>query len=396
MKVGLNRLTRIIAFLAIGLSLGTVSVITASADARICSQLEAELASAGIGERSSAQVKKYDIAVDRQRGEIQKARARARGERCSPSLFGDGSSKCGALNTKIERMERNLEALQRKRAQLASGKAGRARARIMAALDANGCRDDAVAERRLPNGVDNNRNVLEQILGGGVRQPQSLEELGEERDDPHVRRLPDPLDWNAGRVPRFSEFPALAREFRTLCVRTCDGYFFPMSAASSLGDLDRDQKNCESRCPGTDVQVYYRPMLGEEPSDMISAVSGAPYSELPTAYLYRKSGTPRPAGCGCNAPKNFETITGNPPSQEPTSAKSIIQLPVPTTDPTFDPATTANDRGQESQTSGRKTDASTPKTMGEEDRKVRVVGPRFLPDPEAAIDLRAPAPKKVP
>ena len=165
-----------------------------------------------------------------------------------------------------------------------------------------------------------------------------------------------------------------------------------MSAASSLGDLDRDQKNCESRCPGTDVQVYYRRMLGEEPSDMISSVSGAPYSELPTAYLYRKSGTPRPAGCGCNASKNFEIITGNPPSQEPTSPKSIIQLPAPTTAPIFDPATA--DGGVASQTSGRATDASTPKTMGNEDRKVRVVGPRFLPDPEAAIDLRAPARRK--
>ena len=52
---------------AVGLSLGTVSVETASADARICSQLEAELASASTGGRSSAQVKKYDIASDKQR-----------------------------------------------------------------------------------------------------------------------------------------------------------------------------------------------------------------------------------------------------------------------------------------------------------------------------------------
>ena len=204
MKVGLSRLAKIVVFFAIALSLGTVSIETASANTRICSQLEAELASATAGGRSPAQVRKYDIAVDKQRDEIQRARARARDQRCSPSLFGDGSPKCGALNTKIERMERNLEALQRKRARLASGKAGRSRAQILAALDANGCRDDAVAERRLPSDVDNNRNVLEQILGGGIRQRQSLEEFREERDDPHVRRLPDPLDRNAGRSTKDS------------------------------------------------------------------------------------------------------------------------------------------------------------------------------------------------
>jgi hypothetical protein len=165
-----------------------------------------------------------------------------------------------------------------------------------------------------------------------------------------------------------------------LCVRTCDGYFFPMSPASSVSDLDRDQKNCESRCPGAEVQVYYQRVVGEDPADMISSASGAPYSELPTAYLYQQSGVPRPAGCGCNASRNFEVIDGNPPSQHSTGAKSIIQLPAPAPD-------TA---------SGQTTDASTPRTMGSEDRKVRVVGPVFLPDPEGAIDLRAPARKKAP
>ena len=162
---------------------------------------------------------------------MRKARARARDERCSPSLFGDGSPKCGALNTKIERMERNLEALQRKRAQLTRGKAGRSRVQILAALDANDCRNEAAAERPLPRGVDNNRDFLEAIFGGGIWRRQAPEELSEERDDYHVRRLPDPLDKSPGDVSEFSRFPAVAREFRTLCVSTCDGYFFPMSAS---------------------------------------------------------------------------------------------------------------------------------------------------------------------
>ena len=75
-------------------------------------------------------------------------------------------------------------------------------------------------------------------------------------------------------------------QFRTICVRTCDGYYFPMSPDSSSADFDRDQKNCESACPGTDMQLYYQGAVGEESEAMVSAGTGAPYASLPTAYLY--------------------------------------------------------------------------------------------------------------
>ncbi|RVD49639.1 DUF2865 domain-containing protein, partial [Mesorhizobium sp. M2D.F.Ca.ET.140.01.1.1] len=69
----------------------------------------------------------------------------------------------------------------------------------------------------------------------------------------------DPSERYTRRVinqPEGMDLPGADDEFRTVCVRTCDGYFFPMSNAASYGDFERDQKNCESSCPGTDMRVF--------------------------------------------------------------------------------------------------------------------------------------------
>ena len=140
MAAGPHRLIRLVALIAAGVALASVSSDAMSAGSRICRQLEAELASGG--GRSSALVARQDSAIARQREQLQLARKRSRGAGCGFSLFGGGVAKCGAVNAKIERMERNLDALQRKREALAGGGSGRSRAKVMAALDANGCRDE--------------------------------------------------------------------------------------------------------------------------------------------------------------------------------------------------------------------------------------------------------------
>jgi len=153
-----------------------------------------------------------------------------------------------------------------------------------------------------------------------------------------------------------------------MCVRTCDGYYFPMSPNSSSADFDRDLRNCETTCPGAEMQLYYQQAVGEDSETMISAGTGEPYSALPTAYLYR-DGT-RPQACGCTQTANGYSIVGREPLQQ--------SAPVaPTSVDHPDPA----DHAAKS--------ATPPAPTGE--RKVRVVGPVFLPDPAGAIDLRAKA-----
>jgi hypothetical protein len=268
----------------------------------------------------------------------------------------------------------------------------------MAALRANGCRDETIAERRPPRGLDGTRSLLDQIFGGGIRPRGSIDELGEpafRRDeDPYVRRIPESLEggWvnDGGRI-RYSAPPG---SYRTLCVRTCDGYYFPMSSASSPSDFERDQANCQSSCPGTEVQIYYH-RSSQESEAMVSGLSGRPYADLPTAWLYKQAGTPSPVGCTCGAarndgPKNFSIVAGNPPAPQPVQAEPVRPYPRP--DPAADPETLANrDGGLDAESLRRM--AVAPKTnkpaAADQERKIRVVGPVFLPDPEAAADPQA-------
>ncbi|MEI9427576.1 DUF2865 domain-containing protein [Mesorhizobium sp. Cs1299R1N3] len=384
----------------LGLLLSGAAVGEPQAASRVCRQLEADLAAASRGGGGGpALVRKYEAAIERQREQISKARGQANNAGCGFSLFSRNINQCAGLNATIDRMNANLDSLQAKRAQLAGGGGSRRdRGRILAALDANDCRDDAVAPRRAPPQEANredgaNANLFDQLFGGGNRQIDTLDQpddSGEERDVSRVLNQPG--------IP---DVASSGGEFHTSCVRTCDGYFFPMSNAASAGDFERDQKNCESACPGTEMQVFYSRGMDDDSASMTSSVTGRPYGELPTAYLYKQPNMSRPPACGCNAAQNFQIIGGNPPSQqqsqpEPDAAPTI---PASKPDPGADPETLANrDGGLDREAIKRlsaKPVASPVSALPPEQRKVRVVGPSFLPDPSAAIDLQAPAPKAV-
>ncbi len=383
------------------LTLSAVSVTEPQAASRVCRQLEAQLADASNGGGSKpGMVRKYDSAIRRQQEQIAKVQDRAADANCGFSLFSGNVSQCAALNRSIARMNANLDALQAKRAQLAGGGGSRRdRGRILAALDANGCRDEPAPRRREPvqeaSREPDDGNLFDQLFGGN-RQVDTLDEPDDPGEERNVRRV-----LNRPGVP---DFPTVGGEFHTSCVRTCDGYFFPMSNSASLGDFERDQKNCESSCPGTEMQVYYSRGMDDDSANMTSSVTGQPYSELPTAYLYKQSNMSRPPACGCNAQAgNFEIIGGNPPppeqSQPDVESTPFIPVPVAKPDPGADPETLANMQGGLDRDAIKrlavKPVVSPVSLIPPDQRKVRVVGPAFLPDPAAAIDLQAPAPKAV-
>ncbi|MER9327440.1 DUF2865 domain-containing protein [Mesorhizobium sp. M0488] len=387
----------------LGLLLSGAAVTEPQAASRICRQLEADLAMASRGGGGGpAMVRKYDAAIERQQEQISKARGQASRAGCGFSLFSRNVNECAALNATIDRMNANLDALQAKRERLAGGGSRRDSKRILAALDANDCRDDTIAPRREPlleaNREDGDTNLFDQLFGGNSRQPDTLDAL-DQPDDPGEER-------NVRRVlnrPGVPDFPSVGGEFHTSCVRTCDGYFFPMSNSASIGDFERDQKNCESSCPGTEMQVFYSRGMDDDSASMTSSVTGRPYSELPTAYLYKQSDMSRPPACGCNAAQNFQIIAGNPPKPEQskpeTNAAPVIPVPVSKPDPGADPETLANVEGGLDREAMKRLSAK-PVTLPvsavpPDQRKVRVVGPTFLPDPSAAIDLQAPAPKAI-
>jgi Protein of unknown function (DUF2865) len=73
--------------------------------------------------------------------------------------------------------------------------------------------------------------------------------------------------------------------YRTVCVRLCDGYYWPVSFATSKDNLSRDAKVCERTC-GTPARLFHHENPGQEPAEMEDA-RGKRYKDLKTAYLYR-------------------------------------------------------------------------------------------------------------
>jgi len=73
--------------------------------------------------------------------------------------------------------------------------------------------------------------------------------------------------------------------YRTLCVRLCDGFYFPMSYATHPDRFALDAKRCERSCPsGSRLFVHRNP--GESVNEMVD-LQGRSYRDLPTAFLHQ-------------------------------------------------------------------------------------------------------------
>jgi hypothetical protein len=85
-----------------------------------------------------------------------------------------------------------------------------------------------------------------------------------------------------------------AGTFRTVCVRLCDGYYFPVSFAVTADRLEHDRGVCENRCGAQGRLFVHRNPGGS--FDDLRDLSGRPYAQLRTAYLYRTEYVP---SCTC-------------------------------------------------------------------------------------------------
>ncbi len=82
--------------------------------------------------------------------------------------------------------------------------------------------------------------------------------------------------------------------YRTLCVRACDGYYFPISNATTRSGFYKDAKICKASC-GEDAKLFYHDKNDTSVSDMVD-LTGRPYVRHQTAFLYRKR---QVEGCKC-------------------------------------------------------------------------------------------------
>jgi hypothetical protein len=234
-----------------------------------CQQLEAQLTAIDRGNDDPAradQIRRTDDGINRQQAEVDRLVSQGRKMGCESSgffsIFSSPPAQCGPLNRQIDQQRSNLERMQNDREQLQGGTTERAakRSSLLIALGDNGCgpqyRSAAIAGQQ-----------------GGF------------------------FDRLFGNSP-FSGQSEQGGTFRTICVRTCDGYFFPISFATTPAKFRDDEQTCQRMCPAAEVSLYTYHNPGEEVTQAVG-LNGRLYSELPNAFRYR---TKLDAACSCRKP----------------------------------------------------------------------------------------------
>ena len=382
-----------------------VSIDAAQARSAICVKLERQLASAG--SQGSSGGAKFSNAARAQAQQLQIARGQARRSGCAGSFFSDGnnSGTCTRLNSTIRRMESNLSKLQNRAN--SGGSPSISKARIRAALDANDCYGrpvEAVAKRRnLPAPTSDQKTGLLTMLFGGdqprrlVRVPIERARRNGEREHAsvetvNVRSVPRELASKEKKrtsiiVTEGNGSPSYSGPggtFRTLCVRTCDGYYFPVSFSTTSSRFSVDEKACAAMCPGAETKLYYHSIPDQEPEEMIG-LDRQPYMSLPTAFQYRVNGITATTGCSCTAASAAESEV--PEGESAVSKKRQKWIPLPMAKPDLyeDSETAMNRIGNlGGATIFELIEAKSAAVGTTSGRKIRVVGPVYLPAQSAA------------
>ena len=239
---------------------------------QLCVRYESQLAALDRGvtgdPAKAEQIKRYEDAAAKQQAELDRLGQQSQRLGCQGggffALFSGQSPQCGPVINQIQQMRANLDRTltEIQRLQGNSGEREGQRRSILVALGQNDCgpqyRQYVTAG---PGGFFDN------LFGGG--------------------------GYNAP-----SPNAPLAGTYRTLCVRTCDGYYFPISYSTVPSKFAEDEQLCRRQCPAAEVALYSHRNPGEDVSRAVST-SGRLYTDLPTAFSYRKQLN---SACNCRAP----------------------------------------------------------------------------------------------
>jgi hypothetical protein len=176
--------------------------------------------------------------------------------------------RCRELNDEVESTRQRLADLDQQRRQImGTGERSSFQDDIIRELARNGCGDQYVREARKR---DTANNPFALLFGGG-----------EESEGPR------------GPTNNFGNLPFAT--YRTLCVRLCDGYYFPVSFSTLPNHFQRDAQLCQSQCAAP-AELYYHQNPGGAVEQMVSVGSQQPYTSLKSAFRYRKEFV---QGCSC-------------------------------------------------------------------------------------------------
>jgi hypothetical protein len=177
------------------------------------------------------------------------------------------SRACRQLNDEVETARERLADLDRQKKQIMGSGDRSMQDEIIRELARNGCGDQYVRQAKKR---DAQSNPFAMLFGGG-----------EETEAPK------------GPGNSFGSLPFAT--YRTLCVRSCDGYYFPISFSTLPNHFERDAQLCQSQCAAP-AELYYHQNPGGSVEQMLSFHGQQPYTSLKWAFRYRKEFVP---GCSC-------------------------------------------------------------------------------------------------
>jgi hypothetical protein len=239
----------------------------------VCVRYEAQLAALNRGAADPVradQTRRYEDSVAKQQAELDRLLAQSRKLGCEGggffALFTGRAPQCEPVNAQIQQMRDNLDRMMSDLERLKSGSSNDQqgqRAALIGQLAQNNCGPQyrAAAAAAGPGGF------LSSLFGGTI------------------------ISQGGDGAP--------AGTYRTVCVRTCDGYYFPISYSTVPNRFADDQRACQRECPASEAVLYSYRNPGEDMNQAVS-LNGQPYTELPNAFRYRKEFTG--AACSCRRP----------------------------------------------------------------------------------------------
>ena len=329
----------------------------------ICEDLRGRLADLPQVIGNGPEIRQYASAIAEQNLELRKLRNDLRSNGCSVDsmvvIGGENAGYCSDLQESEARMIDNIHYLQDRRNQLreSGGSDISERRQLMAALDDNGCNDDSGYQPD-QRAYEPAPSTEEQAMRGDTFIPLGN---GEEGNTQYG-------------VPRGE----MMSHVSTMCVRTCDGGFFPISTNTTSIDFSRDASTCSKMCPGIETELFYQDVSNTDAANMVSAATGARYSAMPNAFAYKNRAPGEKSSCTCNLTAYYEQMRKNQTVSAPPPKGSITTI-------TTKPAATA------SQTPAAPQPQIPDRPYEPQNSKVRQVGPQFLAGDQGSIDLKNPA-----
>jgi hypothetical protein len=238
----------------------------------VCVRLESQLTALTQGSTDpvrAEQIKRTEDAIAKQQGDLDRTVAQAHKAGCAGqgffSFFSALSPQCGPITSQIQQMRGNLDRMISDLEQLKNGNTGQEgqRRALIGQLAQNNCGAQYTAAANSWGGP---QGFFDALFGGTIVNPGGD--------------------------------GAPSGTYHTICVRACDGYYFPISYSTVPSRFADDARACQRLCPAAEAELYSFHNPGEDMQQALS-IGGQAYTALPNAFRYRKEVV---AGCSCRRP----------------------------------------------------------------------------------------------